>query len=157
MSKIVDAVSALAAPIVEKNGCLLWDVEYVKEAGGWYLRIYIDRPDGISIDLCEAVSRELDPILDEHENLIPGSYTFEVSSAGAERKLRGPADYERFAGHLAEVKLYKSKNGQKTFIGNLAGTKDGGVELEISGKQYSFEKSEIANIRLRINNGGLQQ
>ena len=150
MSKIVDAVTALAARIVENNGCQLWDVEYVKEPGGWYLRIYIDRPDGVSISHCEAVSHELDPILDQREDLIPGSYTFEVSSAGAERKLRGPADYERFSGHLAEVKLYKSKNGQKTFLGTIAGTKDGGVELDISDQRHSFDKAEIANVRLRI-------
>ena len=150
MSKIVDAVTTLAGPVVEKNGCELWDVEYVKEAGGWYLRIYIDHPDGISIDRCEAVSRALDPILDEHEDIIPGSYTFEVSSAGAERKLRRPSDFERFAGHFVEVKLYKSRDGIKTFYGNLTGWLDGGVEIETSGKRHSFEKSEIAGVRLRI-------
>jgi len=152
MSKIVEAVKILAAPAVEKHGCELWDVEYVKEAAGWYLRVYIDRPEGISIDLCEAVSRELDPILDEHEDMIPGSYTFEVSSAGAERKLRRPSDFERFAGHFVEVKLYKAKNGQKTFFGNLAGWQDGGVELDTEGGRCSFEKSEIAGVRLRMKN-----
>ena len=150
MSKVIDAVTELAAPIVEKNGCELWEVEYVKEAGGWYLRIYIDRPEGISISDCEAVSRELDPILDEHEDLIPGSYTFEVSSAGVERRLRRPSDFERFEGHLVEVKLYKSKNGQKVFLGNLVGWINDGVEIDISGKLQRFEKAEIANVRLRI-------
>ena len=153
MSKIIDTVTALAGPIAEKNGCEIWDVEYVKEAGGWVLRVYIDRQDGVSISHCEAINREMDPILDEHENLIPGSYTFEVSSAGAERRLRRPSDFERFIGHLVEVKLYKSKNGQKTFLGNLAGSCDGGVEIDISGQRHSFEKSEIANVRLRINEG----
>jgi len=150
MSKIAQAVAALAAPIVENNGCELWDVEYAKEAGGWVLRIYIDRPDGISISHCEAVSRELDPILDEHEDIIPGSYTFEVSSAGAERKLRRPSDFERFYGHLVEVKLYKSKNGQKTYLGNLKSSVDGGVEIDVAGQPHSFSKSEIASVRLRI-------
>jgi len=150
MSKIVDAVTAIAAPVAGKHGCELWDVEYVKEAGGWFLRVYIDRQGGISIDHCEAVSRELDPILDEHEDLIPGSYTFEVSSAGAERRLRRPADFERFAGHLVEVKLYKPKDGQKVYIGNLTGWQNGGVEIDVSGKTHSFERSEIANVRLRI-------
>ena len=150
MSKIVETVKALAGPIVEKNGCELWDVEYVKEVGGWCLRIYIDRPDGVSIGLCEAVSREMDPILDEREDMIPGSYTFEVSSAGAERRLRRPSDFERFAGHLVEVKLYKSKNGQKTFLGNLTGWADGGVEIEAAGQRHSFEKAEIASVRLRL-------
>ena len=150
MSKIVDAVKEIAAALVEKLDCALWDVEYVKEAGGWVLRVYIDRPDGVSIDHCEAVSRELDPILDEHENLIPGSYTFEVSSAGAERRLRRPSDFERFTGHLVEVKLYKPKNGQKTYVGTLSGWQNGVIELDISGRRYSFDRSEIADVRLRI-------
>jgi ribosome maturation factor RimP len=150
MSKIVDAVTALAAPIVEKNGCELWAVEYIKEAGSWYLRIYIDRADGVSIEHCEAVSRELDPILDEREDLIPGSYTFEVSSAGAERWLRRPSDFERFAGRYVEVKLYKSRNGQKTFLGNLAGWQDGNIELDISNQRHIFLKPEVAGVRLRI-------
>ena len=150
MSKITDAVTALAEPIAKKHGCELWDVAYVKEAGGWYLRVYIDREDGISINHCEAVSHELDPILDEREDLIPGSYTFEVSSAGAERWLRGPSDFERFAGRLVEVKLYKSKDGKKAFLGNLTGWHDTGVDLDISGQCHSFLKSEIAGVRLRI-------
>jgi len=152
MSKIIESVTALACPIIEKHGCELWDVEYLKEAGSWYLRVYIDRCDGVSISHCEAVSRELDAVLDEHEELIPGSYIFEVSSAGAERRLRRPSDFERFIGHLVEVKLYKSRNGQKLFLGNLASSVDGNVELDISGERYSFEKSEIANVKLRISN-----
>ena len=150
MKRITDAVTLLATPVAEKHGCELWDVEYIKEAGGWYLRIYIDRPDGISISHCEAVSHDLDPILDEHEDLIPGSYTFEVSSAGAERRLRRPSDFERFIGHLIEVKLYKSKNGQKIYLGNLAEYNDGVIELDASGERHSFEKNEVANVRLRI-------
>lgn len=150
MSKITEIVKDLALPITEKLGCELWDVEYVKEAGAWYLRVYIDREDGVSIGLCEQVSHELDPLLDEREELFPAGYTFEVSSAGAERWLRGPADYERFTGCYAEVKLYKSRDGQKTFIGTLAGTTGGGALLDVSGERLSFEKSEIAGIRLRI-------
>ena len=150
MSKIIEAVTALAIPIVEKNDCELWDVEYVKEAGIWYLRVYIDRCDGVSINHCEAVSRELEAILDEHEDLIPGSYTFEVSSAGAERHLRRPSDFERFIGHFAEVKLYKSINGQKVFLGTLAASADGDVDLDIAGERHSFTKSEIASVRLRL-------
>ena len=73
-----------------------------------------------------------------------------MSSAGAERKLRRPSDFERFIGHFVEVKLYKSKDGQKTFFGNLVGSQDGGVEIDISGNHYNFEKSEIAGVRLRI-------
>ena len=150
MSKITETVTAMAAPVAAKHGCELWDVEFVKEAGQAYLRVYIDRLDGVSIDHCEAVSRELDPALDEIENLIPDSYIFEVSSAGAERRLRRQSDFERFSGHLVEVKLFKSKYGGKTHLGKLTGWRDGGVEIDVSGAQLRFEKPEIANVRLRI-------
>ena len=150
MSKIVDAVTALAEPAAAKHGCELWAVEFVKEAGEWFLRVFIDRPDGVSIDHCEAVSRELDPMLDEREDLIPGSYTFEVSSAGAERQLRGPSDLERFSGRLVELKLYKAKNGNKKYLGNLADWHEGGVGLDISGERHFFEKAEVASVRLRL-------
>ncbi|MCL2391928.1 MAG: ribosome maturation factor RimP [Oscillospiraceae bacterium] len=151
MSKIIDAITKLAEPIVQKNDCELWEVEYIKEPSGWVLRIYIDRPDGVSITHCEAVSRDLDPILDEHEDIIPGSYTFEVSSAGAERRLRRPSDFERFMGHFIEVKLYKARDGQKIYLGDLVAYSDEGrVEMDMSGQRISFEKQEIANVRLRI-------
>ena len=84
MAKVTDAVEALARPVVEEQGCTLWDVEYVKEAGVWYLRLYIDKEGGVSINDCEAVSRPVSDLLDEADP-IEGSYTFEVSSAGADR------------------------------------------------------------------------
>lgn len=150
MSKLIDTVTSLAAPVAANHGCELWDVEYVKEAGTWYLRVYIDCEGGVSIDQCEAVSRELDPILDE-KDIIPGAYTFEVSSAGAERQLKRPSDFERFMGSLVEVKLYKVKDGKKEFVGNLRGYEDGKVTVEVSGgNEFTFEKNEVANVRLRI-------
>ena len=81
MAKVTELVAALAAPIAEQNGCTLWDVEYVREAGQWFLRVYIDKPEGISINDCEAVSRPLSDALDEADP-IEGSYVLEVSSAG---------------------------------------------------------------------------
>lgn len=87
MSKISDKVEALARPVVEEEGCKLWSVEYIKEAGTWYLRIFIDKDGGVGIADCEAISRRLDPILDEADP-IPESYVFEVGSAGAERELK---------------------------------------------------------------------
>ena len=150
MSKLIDTVTSLAAPVAANHGCELWDVEYVKEAGTWYLRVYIDCEGGVSIDQCEAVSRELDPILDE-KDIIPGAYTFEVSSAGAERQLKRPSDFERFMGSLVEVKLYKVKDGKKEFVGNLRGYDGGNVTVELpSGNELTFEKNEVANVRLRI-------
>jgi len=149
MKKITDIVAALAEPIVTKHGCQLWDVEYVKEAGGWFLRIYIDRESGVTLEHCEAISRELDPILDARDP-IPGSYTFEVSSAGAERVLKRPSDFERFIGHLVEVKLYRALDGRKEFVGTLSGCAEGRLEIAVAGKTYTFDKKDVANVRLRI-------
>jgi ribosome maturation factor RimP len=150
---IVDAVSRLAEPIAGAVGCEVWDVEYVKEAGQRYLRVYIDKPGGASINDCETVSRALDPLLDERESLITESYILEISSAGAERPLRRSSDFERFIGSLVEVRLYKprgAKGGGKEFVGRLRGYNGGDVEIEFRGEVIRFEKSEIANVRLRI-------
>ena len=149
MSKLLDQITALATPVVESQGCELWDVEYVKDAGTWYLRIFIDAEGGVNIDQCEAISRALDPILDE-KDLIPGAYTFEVSSAGAERQLKRPSDFERFMGKLVEVKLYKAHEGRKEYVGDLAKYDNGDVTVNVAGKEITFEKSQVANVRLRI-------
>jgi ribosome maturation factor RimP len=149
MSKITDRIWQLAEPVVKEQGCEIWDVEYVKEAGGWYLRLYIDREGGVSIDDCEAVSRAFDPILDE-EDPIPTSYVFEVSSAGAERALKRPGDFEKFMGSFVEVKLYKPVDGRKQYTGYLAAYDDGAVELNINDSIKRFEKNDVAGVRLRI-------
>ena len=118
MSKITEKVEALAKPVVEEAGCELWDVEYVREAGSWYLRVFIDKEGGVSIEDCERISRKLDPILDENDP-IPDSYVFEVGSAGAERELKRPSDFERYMGSEIEVKLYQPCQGKKSFVGSL--------------------------------------
>ena len=149
MAKVTDTVAALAAPYVEAAGCSLWDVEYVKEAGEWFLRVYIDKEGGVSIDDCEAVSRPLSDKLDEADP-IEGSYTFEVSSAGAERALKRPRDFEKFMGSPVTVKLYRAKNGRKEFAGTLAGYEDGAVLVTVGKETLRFEKDEVALCRLRI-------
>ena len=116
MSKLTDRVSALVQPVVEEEGCSLWDVEYVREAGTWYLRVFIDKDGGVGIDDCERISRRLDPILDE-EDPIPDSYVFEVGSAGAERELRRPSYFVQFMGHEVEVRLYRPLDGKKSYVG----------------------------------------
>lgn len=147
MAKVTDTVAALAAPIVEEAGCSLWDVEYVKEAGTWFLRVYIDKEGGISIDDCEAVSRPLSDKLDETDP-IEGSYTFEVSSAGADRVLKKPEHFARYQGQEVEVKLYRPREGRKEFVGLLQSWEDGNVTLDINGAPARFEKKEIALVRL---------
>ncbi len=149
MSKITDAVTALAAPAAEALGLELWDVEYVREAGQWFLRVYIDREGGVGIADCEALSKALDPLLDEADP-IPDSYVFEVSSAGAERELKRPGDFPRFFGSHAEVRLYTAVEGSKTFVGVLTGYADGDVSLRVGDRDYTFEKAQVAKVRLRI-------
>lgn len=149
MNKVTELVRELAEPIVDKAGCELWDVEYVREAGQWYLRVYIDKEGGVSIDDCEAVSRALDPVLDERDP-IPESYIFEVSSAGAERRLYRPSDFERFMGEPVTVKLYRARGGSKEYVGTLAGFEDGAVTLLVNGESLRFEKAEVASVHLRV-------
>ena len=149
MSKITDAVFALAQPVAESLDLEIWDVEFVKEAGTRFLRIYIDKAGGVSIQDCEAFSRALDPILDEADP-IPESYTFEVSSAGAERVLKRPGDFERFLGSDVCVKLYQPIEGSKQFVGRLQSYEDGNVAILQNDKLRTFEKSTVAQVRLHI-------
>jgi len=149
MNQVVETVWKLAEPVVQKAGCSLWDVEYVKEGGAWFLRVYIDKDGAVSIDDCERVSRALDGLLDEADP-IPGPYTFEVSSAGAERVLKRPSDFARFLGHLVEVRLYRSADGRKEWLGTLEGFEDGAVTIAAGAETRRFESREIAMVRLRI-------
>ena len=147
MSKITDTVLALAQPVVEAEGCEIWDVEYVKEAGAWYLRVYIDKAGGVSIDDCEAVSRALDPVLDEADP-IPTSYIF--SSAGVERELKRPRDFEKFLGSQVEVRHYQPVEGAKAHTGTLRGYADGAVTIEINGAEKTYQKAQVAQVRLSV-------
>ena len=115
MAKVTQIAADLALPFVEKAGCSLWDVEYVKEAGCYFLRVYIDKEGGVSINDCEAVSRPLSDALDESDP-IEDSYVLEVSSAGADRVLKKPEHFNQFLGDEVEVKFYKAIDGRKSCV-----------------------------------------
>ena len=149
MSKITERVAALALPHVEAEGCSLWDVEYVREAGTWFLRLLIDKEGGVSIDDCERISRRLDPVLDE-EDPIPDNYVFEVGSAGADRELKRPSDFERYMGSEVELKLYRPLEGSKLYVGTLADYEDGAVRILCGGQERRFEKTQIAQVKLHV-------
>lgn len=149
MAKVTEVVTALAAPIVQAQGCQLWDVEYVKEAGTWYLRVFIDKDGGVSIDDCEAVSRPLSDALDEADP-IEGSYTLEVGSAGIDRVLRRPEHFAAYLGSEVEVRLYRAREGRKELVGKLLSYENGGVTLELDGAPVALEKKEIAQVRLYV-------
>ena len=146
--KITEQVWQLAEPAVLAQGCTVWDVEYVREGADWFLRIYIDKEGGVDIADCEAISRAVDPILDEKDP-IPNSYTFEVCSAGIERALKRPGDFERFLGSDILLRLYRPKNGCREYPGILRGYEDGRVTVEYQGEELTFEKNEVALVRLR--------
>ena len=147
--KVTELVADFAKPIVEAHGCSLWDVEYVREGSERFLRLYIDKDGGVDITDCEKISRAVDPILDE-EDPIAESYHFEVCSAGLERALKRPGDFERFMGSAVMVKLYRPRNGLKELPGILRGYEDGRVTVECGKETITFEKSEIALVRLRV-------
>ncbi len=147
--KVTDQVRQLAEPVTAAQGCELWDVEYVREGGAWFLRVYIDKEGGVDISDCEAISRALDPILDEADP-IPDSYTFEVCSAGLERTLKRPSDFARFLGADVLVRLYRPREGSKEFAGVLQEYDNGDVTVAVGGAPITFTKAEIAQVRLRV-------
>ena len=147
--KVTERVAQFAAPIVESFGCSLWDVEYVREGAERYLRVFIDKEGGIDIDDCEKIHRALDPVLDEKDP-IAESYYFEVCSAGLERALKRPGDFERFMGSPVLIKLYRPRNGLKEIPGILRGYEDGRITVEAGKETITFEKSEVALARLRV-------
>ena len=155
MSKITDIVTELARPVVQQAGCELWDVEYVKEAGQWFLRVYIDKAAAseemyVSTDDCEKVSRYLSDRLDE-EDPIEQNYYLEVSSPGLDRQLYEQKDFDRFTGSVVDVKLYKSVGGRKEYQGVLEGLKDGVVMITAEGDQhYEFPMDQVAKVNLAV-------
>ena len=139
--KVTEQVAAFAEPVVQEHGCELWDVEYVREGSEYFLRLYIDKG--------EAISRAMDPILDEKDP-VPGSYHFEVCSAGLERALKRPGDFERFMGSPITVKLYRPYNGLKELPCVLRGYDSGKLTVESGKETITFEKSQVALVRLRV-------
>ena len=149
MAKVTELVADLAAKAVEEAGCTLWDVEYVREAGQWFLRVYIDKEGGVSIQDCEAVSRPLSDALDEADP-IEGSYVLEVSSAGADRPLKRPEHFRQFLGAQVEVRLYRALEGRKEYVGILAGYEAGNVTIQMETGAQTFLKQDVAQVRLYV-------
>lgn len=138
----------LVTPIIEKYNYELVDVEWVKEGSNWYLRLYIDKEGGITVDDCEVVNREFGEILDE-KDYISENYIFEVSSPGLDRPLKKEKDFARSIGKDVEVRLYKPINKTKEYVGILDSYDKDTVTLDFdNGEKMTFERSAIALIRL---------
>ena len=137
----------LLAPIAEENGVEIYDVEYLKEGSDWYLRAYIDKPEGVNIQDCENVSRALSDKLDEVD-FIDDAYILEVSSPGLGRTLQKDQHLEKSLGEEVELRLYKPRDKQKEFTGILKSFDADSVIIETEEEEKVFARSEIALIRL---------
>ena len=141
-------VEALVRPTVEGFGLRLWDVRFEKEGPDWFLRVLIDRDEPLDTDTCEAVSRAIDPILDEADP-IDQSYYLEVGSPGLGRKLTRPEHYEAVQGQKVSVRLYRAnENGVKEFSGLLTSREGNTITLEGSAGPMQFELSAVSTVRL---------
>ena len=147
---IAETVCDIVTPYAAQLGLEIYDVEYVKEGADWFLRIYIDKPEGISSDDCEAMSRLIDPVLDEYDP-ISNSYYLEVSSVGLDRPLKIEKDFYRFMGQNIDVRLYKSQDGLKEFTGKLCEYANGDFSVELeNGKKVTVNIKSASLIRPHI-------
>ncbi len=143
-------LEALLSPVLEELAYELVDLEFVKEGQSWYLRLYLDKEGGITLDDCEKASRAIEVVMDEKDP-IEQAYYLEVSSPGLDRPLKKEKDFIKYAGEVVDVKLYRAQNKKKTFQGELVGLKDDVVTiLDEAGEPLSFARKDIAQIRLAI-------
>ncbi|MEF9990465.1 MAG: ribosome maturation factor RimP [Romboutsia sp.] len=151
MKKSIEStIEEMVAVITEPKNFEIVDVEYVKEAGEFYLRVYIDKEGGISLNDCEEVSRALSEVLDVKDP-INDNYFLEVSSPGLDRPLKKDKDFVRYQGRDIEIKLYKPMNGSKQFEGELVGlTDDKNIKVIIDENEVEFNKKDVALVRLAI-------
>jgi ribosome maturation factor RimP len=143
---IQQVITELAMPIVEGLNYELVDVEFIKEGANWYLRIYIDKPGGITIDDCQAVSEQMSDILDKKDPIEQGYY-LEVSSPGLERPLKTERDFIKYKGELVEVKVFQPINGKKIFEGELVGLVEDMIIINQDGNNIEFEKDAVAIVK----------
>lgn len=148
---IAERARSLLEPILGREGFELVEVEWQREGRQWVLRLYVDRPGGVTIDHCQEVSRTVEPVLDV-EDLIQTPYNLEVSSPGLDRPLRKPADFDRFAGQRAHVKTYgpleTAAGPRKNWSGILRGYREGVVEIEVDGELHRIPHDRIARANL---------
>lgn len=147
MAKIDEALEKIAEDVCARHGVYVYDTEYKKEGSEYFLRLYIDKDGGVTIDDCENVSREISPMLDDL-TFIKDAYIFEVSSPGIDRALSRPWHFEKVLGEEIEVKLFAPIDGSKELCGVLKGFADGVITMDLGGKEIIIEKSKAASVRL---------
>ena len=146
---VAKRVGAVALPVLEEMGLELVEVQYRREQSGWVLRLIIDKQDGISLEDCAAVSREISQLLDI-EDFVDQAYNLEVSSPGLNRPLKSMADFERFTGRMAKIKTIEPIAGEHVFIGRIKKTDGETIILEIGRKEVTMPFSQVARARLEI-------
>ncbi len=148
-SKTEQIAFDIAEPIAKSFGCFIYDVEFVKEGGLYFLRIFADKEGGIDLDTCEKISREMSTKLDEKDP-IKQNYYLEVSSPGIERKLKTQEHFERYIGEIIDVGLYKAINGAKQISGILKGFNDGVILIELNGTDIEIPQKETTSAKLHF-------
>jgi len=146
---LLQEVRQIAEPVLESQGFELVDLEYRHESQGWVLRIYLDREGGVSLDDCAGISHEVGAVL-EVKDLIPSSYTLEVSSPGLTRPLKKSEDFNRFRNQTVKIKLYEPLDGRKNFKGTLLGLEGDRVRVEVEQRIYELPLQRIAKANLEI-------
>lgn len=148
---VAETVTEIVTPYAQQLGLEVYDVEYLKEGSDWFLRIYIDKQDGaISSDDCEAMSRLIDPVIDENDP-ISNSYYLEVSSVGLDRPLKSEKDFNRFMGKKIDVRLYKAIDGIKEFFGTLCSYDNGDFTVQLQdGQKMTVNIKSASLIRPHI-------
>lgn len=141
----------LIAPVVESEGMELVDLEYKKEGRDWFVRVFIDKADGITMDDCSLVSRQINPLLDV-EDVVPHAFILEVSSPGLDRPLKKLSDYQRFQGKLARINTFAPQGGRKKFLGRIIGIEGESVLLDIEAEKQrvSIPLKDIAKGKLEV-------
>ena len=146
---VIERVEAVALPVLEESGLELVDVQYRREQNGWILRLIIDKQDGLSLNDCAAVSREISQLLDI-ENFIDQAYNLEVTSPGLDRPLKSIAEFERFVGRKAKIKTIDPIAGEHVFIGKIKRTEGESIVLEVGTKEVTILFSQVAKARLEV-------
>lgn len=156
----VETVTALARPVAEEMGLTLWDVRFEKEGASWYLRLFIDKPEGVDIVNCENFSRAVDKLLDEADP-IEQSYYLEVGSPGIERELVYDWHFQQYLGEFVSVRLFRALEGRKELVGQLMAYSDGEISLKLDGEtELKIPRAEAAAVKLYYDYddmGGLEE
>ncbi|TEB10176.1 Ribosome maturation factor RimP [Pelotomaculum propionicicum] len=146
--RVVEIVEKLVSPCISESGMELVDVEFVKEGGNWYLRVFLDKPGGIGIEDCRLISEKIDKLLDEKDP-IPQSYFLEVSSPGMERPLKKLSDFERFKGSLAVIGTYAAVEGKKNITGRITSVQGDSITFDVAGTEMTIPYKQVASARLK--------